>query len=115
MIVIDTTTVLDRAQLRDVTLDDPDLMREIVAALIDDTSRQLALLDASIRAGDSKETVRVAHYSKGACANLGANSSAALLKRIEQRAATSDFTDCRSSLGFLERELELLRRESATL
>ena len=47
-----------------MTLDDPELMREIVAALIDDTSRQMALLDVAIPAENSKECVRLAHYSK---------------------------------------------------
>jgi HPt (histidine-containing phosphotransfer) domain-containing protein len=59
--------------------------------------------------------VRLAHYSKGACANLGANSAAALLKRIEVKAMTAEFADCRSSLVSLEREIELLRMESASL
>jgi HPt (histidine-containing phosphotransfer) domain-containing protein len=115
VIIIDSTTVLDRQQLRDVTLDDPELMREIVAALIDDTSRQIMLLDGAIHARNSMECARLAHYSKGACANLGANSSAALLKRIEVKALTSEFGDCRSSLVSLEREMELLRVESASL
>lgn len=115
MVRNDNTIVLDREQLRDVTLDDTDLMREIIAALIDDTSRQMELLEASIRVQDSQETIRLAHYSKGACANLGANSIAALLKRIEVTASSSDFGECGTSLASLHREVELLRRESAKL
>jgi HPt (histidine-containing phosphotransfer) domain-containing protein len=115
VIPTDNATVLDRVQLRDVTLDDPDLMREVVTDLIDDTTRQMKLLDAAIQAGDPKETARLAHYAKGVCANLGANTLAILLKRIETRAATSDFEDCRSSLFALGRELDLLRQESAKL
>ena len=46
----DTNTVLDKNQLRDITMDDPELMREILAALLADTSQQMGLLDAAIRA-----------------------------------------------------------------
>ncbi|MBV8907122.1 MAG: Hpt domain-containing protein, partial [Acidobacteriia bacterium] len=74
------TAVLDRDQLREVTFDDEALMREIVDALIDDTRRQMLLLDAAIREQDATRCVRLAHYSKGACANVGARSAATILK-----------------------------------
>jgi HPt (histidine-containing phosphotransfer) domain-containing protein len=48
-VIPDVTEVLDWQQLRDVTSDDDHLMREIVGALIDDTSRQIPLLEAAIR------------------------------------------------------------------
>jgi len=86
----DAAAVLDRHQLREVTMDDAELMREIIAALIDDTSRQIELLNAAIREEDSKRCMRLAHYSKGACANVGANAAAALFKKIERKAASSD-------------------------
>src|SRR5271157_5618347 len=101
--------VLDRAQLRDVTLDDEDLMREILSALIDDTSRQMPFLESAIRAEDSKKCMRLAHYSKGACANLGANAAAAVLKQIERKAAGREFLACRASLANLAAEIERLR------
>jgi len=75
--------VLDREQLRSVTLDDEELMRELVWTLIDDTSRQLISLQAAISEGNGPLAARLAHYSKGACANLGAKSAADLLLRIE--------------------------------
>ena len=105
--------MLDRQQLRDITLDDDELMREVLAALVDDTTSQLVLLDAAIRDKDSQKTMRVAHYCKGACANVGANRVAAVLKRMEQQAAGHSFTDCAVSLGNLSEELERLRAEAA--
>ena len=86
MIIRDAGTVLDREQLRDITLNDEELMREILTALIDDTSRQIPLLASAIREGDSQKCVRLAHYSKGACANVGAAAAAAVLKTIENQA-----------------------------
>jgi HPt (histidine-containing phosphotransfer) domain-containing protein len=103
---------LDRAQLRDVTLDDEDLMREIVAALIEDTARQMPFLESAIRAEDSQKCMRLAHYSKGACANVGANAAAAVLKQIERKAADHEFHECRASLTNLAAEIERLRLEA---
>jgi HPt (histidine-containing phosphotransfer) domain-containing protein len=110
--VTDQATVLDRQQLRDITLDDEELMREVLTTLLDDTSKQIALLDHAIRDQDTQQTMRLAHYCKGACANIGANRVAAVLKRMEQEAARHSFTDCAASLCNLTRELERLRVEA---
>lgn len=104
--------MLDREQLRDVTLNDDDLMREVLAELIDDTSRQLPLLQAAISAADVSATMRLAHYSKGACANLGAQAAAATLLNIERCAASGDFGECTVSLANLAAEVERLRAET---
>jgi HPt (histidine-containing phosphotransfer) domain-containing protein len=105
-------SVLDREQLRNVTLEDEELMREVLAALIDDTARQVLLLDQAIRQQDAGETIRLAHYSKGACANVGARSTAAILQHIERTAAQGDFPLCSNSLQSLAAELEKLRSEA---
>jgi len=113
--VSDSGAILDRDQLRDITLDDEELMREILAALIDDTSRQLPLLELAIRDQDAQRCMRLAHYSKGACANVGANRAAATLKRIEHQASAHDFAECSASLAALSAELERLRSEVVAL
>ena len=112
MHVTDHTTVLDRRQLRDITLDDDELMREVLTALLDDTAKQVALLDLAIRARDPKKTMQLAHYCKGACANIGANAVAAVLRSLEQEAARHSFADCAVSLCNLTQELERLRVEA---
>jgi len=113
--VSDHTKILDREQLRDITLNDPELMREIVSALIDDTSRQMELLQAAISEKDSQKCMRLAHYSKGACANVGANSAANVCTLIERTASRGAFEECSSSLKGLAREIERLRAESERL
>ena len=112
--MIDTTAVLDRDQLRDVTLDDEELMREILTLLIDDTSQQMVLLKSAITEKDPLKTMRLAHYSKGACANVGANRAAHVLKQIEQDAARRDFQECTASLSGLALEVDRLRSEMLT-
>ena len=115
MQVSNPSAVLDRQQLRDVTLADVELMREVLHALLDDTSAQLVLLDHAIREQDPQQTMRLAHYCKGACANLGANALAAVLKRLEQEASRQDFLDCTASLDNVNLELERLRAEAGEL
>jgi HPt (histidine-containing phosphotransfer) domain-containing protein len=109
--VTDQATVLDWQQLRDITLDDDELMREVLTTLLDDTSQQIILLNQAIRSHDPQKTVRLAHYCKGACANVGANAVAEVLRRLEQQAARQSFEDCAVSLNNLTQELERLRVE----
>lgn len=104
--------VLDREQLREVTLDDETLMREILAALVDDTKRQMLLLDAAIREQDAQRCMRLAHYSKGACANVGARGAATILKEIESKASKLDFPECQAALTRLVEEVNLLGSEA---
>ena len=115
MHVSDPSLVLDVQQLKDITLDDDELMREVLCALIDDTSRQLALLDGAIRQQDGPNLARLAHYSKGACANVGANRAAAMLKDIEQQAVRKEFEHCSAALRDLVEEMNHLRHEAAAL
>jgi HPt (histidine-containing phosphotransfer) domain-containing protein len=109
---IDWDIVLDREQLQNVTLDDPQLMREILGALIDDTSRQIGLMELAIREQDLRRCARLAQYSKGACVNCGANSAAAALRHIEQAAAAGELGKARESLLALLKEVERLREEA---
>ena len=88
-------------------------MREILDALMDDSSRQMKLLESAIRQQDSKATMRLAHYSKGACANVGAIAAAAVLREIESQAGRGDFKECGASLAVLAHELDRLRTEVA--
>ena len=96
-------------------MDDGELMREILAALISDTGRQLQALACALEKADARETVRLAHYSKGACANVGAASTALILQEIEKKAAQGDLQACGASLASLQREFQKLQVEAASL
>uniref|UniRef100_Q023X3 Hpt protein n=1 Tax=Solibacter usitatus (strain Ellin6076) TaxID=234267 RepID=Q023X3_SOLUE len=111
MRVLDETAVLDRDQLRGITQDDTELMQELIGMLLDDTARQLRLLDVAIREHDQKQAMRLAHSCKGACANIGANAVASALKRLEQQAAREAFDECAATLTALDFELDRLRHE----
>ena len=109
MRVTDPALVLDMRQLREMTCEDDDLMREILDTLIDDTSRQIPLIESAIRDRDATECRRLAHYSKGACANVGANATAAVLEKMERYAASGSVTECGLQLAKLASEVERLR------
>src|ERR1700751_3003420 len=96
-------------------MDDDDLMREILESLISDTSRQLLALERALGEANAKETVRLAHYSKGACASVGATSTADLLQEIEKKAAAGDLVSCGASLQSLQQEFRRLQAEAASL
>ena len=115
MHAIDDTSVLDLNQLREVTLNDEELIREILDSLVNDTDRQLVLLDQAIRDHDAQRIMRLAHYSKGACANIGANVLAALLKRLELQAAAGRIDECAVCFQAFSREIERFRIEAASV
>ena len=102
-------------QLKNITMEDADLMREILVTLIRDTSQQLRALERAVSAADATETRRLAHYSKGACANVGATDTAHILQEIEKKAAAGDLAACGASLPSLHREFAKLQVEAAEL
>src|SRR5438128_9589001 len=98
--------VLDLNQLRDVCMEDPELMRELATSLIDDTALPMPELAEAVEQTDSPRCARLAHYVKGACANVWAASMAALLKTIELDAQAGDFGACQAPLVSLAAELQ---------
>lgn len=105
----DSTLVLDRVQLREVTLEDEDLMRQLLAALIEDTERQMPLIDMAVRNTDSQQCARLAHYCKGACSNVGANAAAHVLAELERNAKNGAMEECSRQLAALATEVDRLR------
>jgi HPt (histidine-containing phosphotransfer) domain-containing protein len=105
--------VLDFCQLRNVTLDDETLMREVVCALLIDASQRIDELREAIKRADAAECVRLAHTAQGACGNVGAASMAALFWSVERNARGGDFNGCKSALENLSIELDKLRFEAS--
>jgi HPt (histidine-containing phosphotransfer) domain-containing protein len=104
--------VLDFCQLRNVTLDDEALMREVVGALLIDASQRIDELREAIERADATECVRLAHTAQGACGNVGAASMAALFWSVERKARGGDFDGCKAALEKLSIELDKLRFEA---
>jgi len=107
--------VLDMDQLRDICMEDQDLMRELVTSLIDDAKAQIPELERAVESADATKCARVAHYVKGACANVGAVSMATILQNIERSAGEGDFEACRMSVRNLALELQKFSTEAAAI
>jgi len=107
--------VFDVQQLRNICLDDTELMRELATSLVDDATAQIPALEQAVEQADAAKCARLAHYVKGACANVGAASLAALMKSIERSAQANDFAACRLSLGHMRLELNRFSSEAASL
>ena len=95
-------------------MDDPDLMRELLMALVEDTSRQLTQMETAVAERNGDRCKRLAHYSKGACANVGACSAAAICEQMERLAASGDFARCALSLEALANTIDRLKTEAST-
>jgi HPt (histidine-containing phosphotransfer) domain-containing protein len=108
---IDPDAILDREQLRDITMDDEELMREILATLLDDTSTHIHKLESAVHQSDSNLCIRLAHYCKGSCSNVGANAVASIFQNIERQAKDLEFQQCNASLAALATEMQRLRTE----
>jgi HPt (histidine-containing phosphotransfer) domain-containing protein len=111
----DPTVVLDREQLKNITMDDEFLMREIVGALVADTARQLDNLKEALGRGAAAECARLAHSARGACGNVGATSLWAVFSEIEAAAKESRLDQCRLLLERAAVEFDKLRQEAAAL
>jgi HPt (histidine-containing phosphotransfer) domain-containing protein len=107
--------VFDIDQLRNICMEDTELMRDLAASLITDAAAQIPALQQAVEQADGAKCARLAHYVKGACANVGAASLAALMKSIERSAQANDFAACRMSLGGMSAELEKFSSEAASL
>jgi HPt (histidine-containing phosphotransfer) domain-containing protein len=107
--------VFDIDQLRNICMDDTELMRDLAVSLIDDARAQIPALEQAVEQADSEKCARLAHYVKGACANVGAASLAALMKSMERSAHAGDFAACRASLLDMSVELEKFSSEAASL
>ena len=107
--------VLDLSQLRNVTLDDQALMRDVIGALVNDASQRIEELNFAIERVDGLACIQLAHSAQGACLNVGAASMAALFWSVEQYARNGDFVHCRLSLEKLSIELDKLRLEASAV
>jgi HPt (histidine-containing phosphotransfer) domain-containing protein len=111
-VLSDSEVVLDREELRNMTLGDPQLMTEILWALIDDATRHAGAIDAAARDHDTARTSRIARYAARACANVGAASAAEAFLHVERHAGRRDFGACRAALTQVRAAIERLREEA---
>ena len=96
-------------------MDDEELMHEILATLLDDTTTHIHKLESAVNEANSNLCMRLAHYCKGSCSNVGANAAAAVFRDIERQAKDLEFQQCTASLASLAMEMDRLRIEVTAL
>lgn len=101
--------VLNLEELRNLTMNDRQLMTEILDALIEDASRHAGLLETAVRDGDAARSARIARRASRACANVGAVAASETFRQIERHAGQHEFDSCRSVLAAARSEIERLR------
>jgi HPt (histidine-containing phosphotransfer) domain-containing protein len=107
--------VLDVSQLRNITLNDESLMREVIHSLLGDAFAKIGEIESAIAAGRASHCVQLSHSASGACANVGALSMARLFAAVERHAAKDEVERCRPLIGRLRRELEKLRAAATAI
>lgn len=96
------STLVDSHRLRTASLNDPELMSQLVAVFLDDAGRQLLHLQRAVEAADAAAATAAAHRIGGAAGNLGADGLYEACRRLETRARDG----CSDELREQAREVE---------
>jgi len=105
--------VLRPEQLRDVSSDDADVIRELVSAFFSGAGGWVAALDVAISSEDSEQVSRNAHALKGSAANLGAGRLQRTARSLETAGDAENWAAAADAFDALREELEHLKDELA--
>ena len=109
VVITDVAPILDREHFRAITLEDEDLMRELLAALIVDTAQQLPLLEIAIRNTDGAQCARLRITARARVPTWGRRAAAEVLTQLERNAKNGAMEECSRQLAALAREVDRLR------
>ena len=104
--------VLDLDELRNLTMNNANLMREILDALLADACRHAALLETAALQRDLGAASKFARSASRACANVGAYAAAEAFREGERHAARRTTHGWRPILDGVRAAIERLRVES---
>jgi len=95
--------------LNDLTDDNADSLRELVDLFFKQTTQQLELLEAAVRANKAEDVRRVAHSCAGASATLGMTRFVPLLRKLERQGASGTLTTAARVYEDTAREFKLIQ------
>ena len=96
-------------RLNDLTEGNADSIRELVDLFLKQTTRQLAQLEAAVRANKADDVRRVAHSCAGASATLGMTRFVPLLRELEKQGASGALTNAAQVYEDAAREFKLIQ------
>jgi two-component system, sensor histidine kinase and response regulator len=101
--------VFDRPGLVERTMEDEDLLREVVACFLEDAPRLIEGLKEHVRAGDGAAARAQAHGLKGAAANVGGVALSETALAVERAGQAGRLEAIEALLPELERQFRLLQ------
>lgn len=97
----------DQEQLQQLAGGDKSFEKELLQMFVVDTENSLSQLASAISMADPSAVQSLAHYIKGASANVGAVGMSKIAAQLESLAKTGNLTPAPASL----RQLQLLHEE----
>ena len=97
-------------RLNELTEGNADSIRELVDLFFNQTTRQLAQLEAAVRANKADDVRRVAHSCAGASATLGMTRFVPLLRELEKQGASGALTTAAQVCEDAAREFKLIQK-----
>ena len=102
--------VFDRAGLMERVMDDEGLANRLLAGIVEDIPRRIALLKGCLASGDGAGVALEAHTIKGAAANIGGEALRAAAFMVEQAAKAGDLNAAGQHLPNLETQFARLQQ-----
>jgi PAS domain S-box-containing protein len=90
---------------------DPELLRQILSAVIETSPHLLIQMEEALRLGDSRELRRAAHTLKGSLEILGSTRTSELAERLEERAKSGQSEGTRELFESLAADTNVLIAE----
>ncbi|HEY4101223.1 MAG TPA: response regulator [Gemmatimonadales bacterium] len=112
---VEHESALDGVGVMDRVEGDVDLLRELVALFHAEAVRTRARLHTALEEGDARRVERLAHALKGSASNLGGVTVARIAQTLEAMGRDNVLTGGTARLAQLDREIERMNRELASL
>src|ERR1035437_8123455 len=100
---------VDISRLLDFTDGDPASLRELATLYLDQTSQQLAQLEAAVRADTAQEVRRLAHSCAGASATCGMRRVVLLVRELEREGFKGKLTNAKQLSRQASEEFDRIR------
>lgn len=93
----------------------PDFLGDLIAAYLGEAPARLSAIENGIASADMIKVMRACHLMKGSSLNLGATRFAGMLKDLEIKAATDQFTVMAGAWAKALEEFAMVERELKNL
>jgi HPt (histidine-containing phosphotransfer) domain-containing protein len=98
---VDHSLEINWDRLHQISDADAEFEIELLQMLAADMEEQLVTLQAALQEQDALQLKQLAHYIKGATANVGVNSMSAIARSLEETAINHQFSDAAKLLATL--------------